>query len=64
MGQKTQLERIIELESSVGVLVSEVARLSCDISEHLRGFECDVCGKVLSTPLALAGHKRSHGKEA
>ena len=64
MGQKTQLERIIELESAVGVLVSEVARLSCDIAEHLKGFECDVCGKVLSTPLALAGHKRSHGKEA
>lgn len=24
---------------------------------------CDVCGKVVSTPLALAGHKRSHKTE-
>jgi len=26
-------------------------------------FTCDVCGKVVSTPLALAGHKRSHKPE-
>ena len=62
MGQRTQLERIIELETANRVILSEIARLSCDIAEHLKGFECEECGKVLSTPLALSGHKRSHGK--
>ena len=60
MGQRTQLERIIEIEGTIRVLTEEVARLRCDLSEHLRGYECEVCGKVVSTALALAGHKRSH----
>ena len=28
--------------------------------ENREGFQCDVCGKMLKTKLALVGHKRSH----
>lgn len=34
-----------------GPVVAEAPKVS---------FPCDVCGKVLPTKLALAGHKRSH----
>ena len=29
---------------------------------EIQGFQCETCGKVLQTRLALAGHSRSHKK--
>jgi len=41
-------------------LILEVLLDIRDLLESPKVFKCDICGKEVSTKLALAGHKRTH----
>ncbi len=50
--------------NAIPVVVVEVPSLPEQVTETPRKqYVCSVCGKVVSTALALSGHSRSHKKE-
>lgn len=66
--QEKDLERAERRHQTDAMLSLVTGRAQLDVYPKPRKvatgeFTCEDCGKVLSTKLALAGHKRSHNKE-
>jgi len=58
--ERKEKERKEDRELQRAYLEALAASKGIQTKENKEEYKCEVCGKVVSTPLALAGHKRSH----
>ena len=64
MGDKTLIERVMELEEGLAEVRRELVgmRQAVPVKELRvkKPVVCEICGRVCGSPLGLAAHKRTH----